>query len=174
VGKADFEQELNLKLFGQMNGRRYVEHNLDGLMRGDLLTRMQAYGRRHQTRPDSPTKCAAREPPAAWPAAGKLHIQGATVPLGSPPPPSQPRPADDPTHPSRLLPMPDLERRGDRRPEIRAAEADTGKVSGYAALFNTPRSTSAASSGGDPAGRLQPNPARRDDVVFLVATTAAG
>jgi HK97 family phage portal protein len=34
------EQELNLKLFGQRNGGRYVEHNLDGLLRGDFKTRM--------------------------------------------------------------------------------------------------------------------------------------
>src|SRR3546814_3682441 len=31
-----FEQQLNLKLFGQRRTTRKVEHNLDGLMRGDF------------------------------------------------------------------------------------------------------------------------------------------
>jgi HK97 family phage prohead protease len=36
------EGEMNLKLFGRLNNNRYVEHNLDGLVRGDLVARMTA------------------------------------------------------------------------------------------------------------------------------------
>jgi HK97 family phage portal protein len=39
------EQECNLKLFGQMNGRRYVRHDLDSLLRGDFKTRMEGLAR---------------------------------------------------------------------------------------------------------------------------------
>jgi phage portal protein BeeE len=31
------EGEMNLKIFGRLNNTRYVEHNLDGLVRGDLV-----------------------------------------------------------------------------------------------------------------------------------------
>lgn len=81
------EEEMNLKLFGQRNGGRYVEHNLDGLMRGDFLSRMEGItkaisgglmepnrGRRLMNWPDH-----------ANPAANDLFMQGATVPLGSQP-----------------------------------------------------------------------------------------
>jgi HK97 family phage portal protein len=39
-----FEQELNLKLFGQMSRTQYVELNVDGLLRGDFKTRFEGYG----------------------------------------------------------------------------------------------------------------------------------
>src|SRR3546814_3366020 len=40
-----FEQQLNLKLFGQRRTTRKVEHNLDGLMRGDFKARAEAVAR---------------------------------------------------------------------------------------------------------------------------------
>ncbi|WP_257540637.1 phage portal protein [Sphingobium sp. CFD-1] len=80
-----FEDELNLKLFGAANNRRYVEHSLDGLMRGDFLGRMQALamgvqngllmpdeGRALDNRPADPTGNGAR-----------LYMQGAMAPLGT-------------------------------------------------------------------------------------------
>ena len=79
------EDELNLKLFGAANNRRYVEHSLDGLMRGDFLGRMQALamgvqngllmpdeGRALDNRPADPTGNGAR-----------LYMQGAMAPLGT-------------------------------------------------------------------------------------------
>lgn len=36
------EQQMNLKLFGQRNNRRYVRHNVDSLLRGDFKTRADA------------------------------------------------------------------------------------------------------------------------------------
>src|SRR3546814_20040714 len=40
-----FEQQLNLKLFGQRRTTRKVEHNLDGLMRGAFKARAEAVAR---------------------------------------------------------------------------------------------------------------------------------
>src|SRR3546814_11615241 len=40
-----FEQQLNTKLFGQRRTTRKVEHNLNGLMRGDLKPRATAVAR---------------------------------------------------------------------------------------------------------------------------------
>jgi hypothetical protein len=53
-----FEEECNLKLFGQRNGGRYVEHNLDGLLRGDYATRMTGHAAASRTRSARPTKSA--------------------------------------------------------------------------------------------------------------------
>lgn len=95
---ADFEQECNLKLFGQMNGRRWVEHNLDGLMRGDLLTRMQAFAAGINTAQITPDEVRKLENRPSKPGGDQLFIQGATVPLGSSPSPAAPEP--DPADPS--------------------------------------------------------------------------
>jgi HK97 family phage portal protein len=91
------EEEMNLKLFGQRNGGRYVEHNLDGLLRGDFKTRADAVAALVQCavyKPEEGRKYMGQEP-SGNPAADKLYIQGATVPLeksgekpdtGTPPP----------------------------------------------------------------------------------------
>jgi HK97 family phage portal protein len=90
------EQEMNLKLFGQRNGGRYVEHNLDGLLRGDFKTRAEAVARLVNAavyKPEEGRKYMGQEP-SGDPNADKLYIQGATVPLeksgeakpGTPPP----------------------------------------------------------------------------------------
>jgi HK97 family phage portal protein len=92
-----FEQELNLKLFGQRNGGRYVEHNLDGLLRGDFKTRAEAVASLVQCAvysPETGAKYMGQEP-SGNPAASKLYMQGAMVPIedagkqpdtGTPPP----------------------------------------------------------------------------------------
>jgi HK97 family phage portal protein len=91
------EEEMNLKLFGQRNGGRYVEHNLDGLLRGDFKARADAVA--------ALVQCAVYTPNAGAqymgqelsddPLMDKHYIQGATVPLeksgeqqkpGTPPP----------------------------------------------------------------------------------------
>lgn len=81
------EEELNLKIFGAQNNRRYVEHSLDGLLRGDVKTRMEAYARAIQTGQLMPDEARALEnrPPDPTGAGAKLYIQGATVPLGEQP-----------------------------------------------------------------------------------------
>jgi HK97 family phage portal protein len=79
------DDELNLKLFGAENNRRYVEHNLDGLMRGDLLSRMQAHGQAVQNAIRTPNEVRALENLPPKPKGDELMIQGATVPLGTQP-----------------------------------------------------------------------------------------
>lgn len=76
------EEELNLKLFiGRRGPRRYAEHNLDAMLRGDLLTRMDALGKAVNSALLMPDEARALD--NRLPAAGgdKLYIQGATVPL---------------------------------------------------------------------------------------------
>ncbi|MBZ9808138.1 phage portal protein [Mesorhizobium sp. ESP-6-2] len=89
------EGELNLKLFGRGNSGRYVEHNLDGLQRGDFVSRMTGYGQAIQNGIRTPDEVRALENlPAKGEAADKLYIQGATVPLGTQPT-AAPVPAND-------------------------------------------------------------------------------
>ena len=79
------EEELNLKLFGQRNGGRYVQHNLDGLMRGDFTTRMEGLARAVQTSIITPDEARALENrPAKGGNADKLFMQGATTPIDAP------------------------------------------------------------------------------------------
>lgn len=80
-----FEDELNLKLFGQRRRSRYVEHSLDGLQRGDFKSRIEGLARAIQTGQLMPDEARALEnrPPDPNGAGAKLYIQGATVPLGT-------------------------------------------------------------------------------------------
>jgi HK97 family phage portal protein len=77
------EQEFNLKLFSPRNNSKFVEFNLDGLLRGDFETRMAGYAMAIQNAINTPDEVREME---NWPTQGgdaaKLHIQGATVPLG--------------------------------------------------------------------------------------------
>ena len=79
------EGELNLKLFGRGNNSRYVEHNLDGLLRGDFKSRMEGYGQSVQNAIRTPNEIRALENLQPLPEGDKLYIQGATVPLGTQP-----------------------------------------------------------------------------------------
>jgi HK97 family phage portal protein len=77
------EQEFNLKLFSARNTSKFIEFNLDGLLRGDFATRMAGYAQAIQNAINTPDEVREME---NWPTQGgdaaKLHIQGATVPLG--------------------------------------------------------------------------------------------
>jgi HK97 family phage portal protein len=77
------EEELNLKLFGAANNRRYVEHSLDAMMRGDFATRMAGMAQGIQTAILTPNEARTLDnrPPLAN--GDDLYIQGATVRLGS-------------------------------------------------------------------------------------------
>lgn len=77
-----FEQELNLKLFGR-SSNQYVEMNLDGLLRGDFKTRMEGYAQGIQNGVLKPNEARRRENLPDDAEGEKLMIQGATVPLGS-------------------------------------------------------------------------------------------
>ncbi|MBY0303671.1 MAG: phage portal protein [Sphingomonas sp.] len=80
---AALEGEMNLKLFGRMNGGKYVEHNLDGLLRGDFLTRMNGLARSVQSGILTPNEARGLEnrPQHLDPAADQLFMQGATMPI---------------------------------------------------------------------------------------------
>lgn len=75
------EEELNLKMFGRGRGNRYVEHNLDGLMRGDFAARMSGLSQAIQTAILTPNEARALENRPAKDGGDELFIQGATVPL---------------------------------------------------------------------------------------------
>lgn len=78
-----WEQELNAKLFGPRS-KSYVEFNVDGLLRGDFKSRMEALASGIQNALLTPNEGRDIEnrPRSEQPDADKLHIQGATVPLG--------------------------------------------------------------------------------------------
>ena len=75
------EDELNLKLFGQKRNARFVEHNLDGLQRGDFKSRMDGMAQAVQSGLLTPNEGRALDNRPAQDGGDKLFIQGATVPL---------------------------------------------------------------------------------------------
>lgn len=76
------EQEMNLKLFGQRNGGRFVKHDVDGLLRGDFQTRMEGLARAIQGGIKTPDEARLSEGlPAKGGVADQLFMQGATVPI---------------------------------------------------------------------------------------------
>ncbi|MET3602042.1 phage portal protein [Martelella mangrovi] len=86
----NFEQEINLKLFGQMRNSRYAEHNLDALMRGDFKSRIEGLARGVQSGILTPNEAREKENRPNKPNGDTLYIQGATVPLGTVSPSSAP------------------------------------------------------------------------------------
>lgn len=82
-----WEQELNAKLFGRTNTKNFVEFNQDYLLRGDFASRMAGYASGIQNGFLEPNEVRAMEnrPASSQDGADKLYIQGATVPLGTPP-----------------------------------------------------------------------------------------
>jgi HK97 family phage portal protein len=88
-----FEQELNLKLFGRRSSTQYAELNMDGLLRGDFKTRMDGYAQGIQNGILTPNEARRQENRPSMNNGDVLLIQGATVPLGSQPvnqPPAEP------------------------------------------------------------------------------------
>lgn len=75
-----FEQELNLKLFGR-GSKFYVEFNLDGLLRGDFKTRMEGYGQAIMNGVLKPNEARAMENRPDSEGGDKLFMQGAMVPI---------------------------------------------------------------------------------------------
>ena len=77
------EEEMNLKMFGAKRNNRYVEHNLDGLMRGDFKSRLEGLATGVNTALLTPNEARALDNRPAMPEGDDLYIQGATVKLGS-------------------------------------------------------------------------------------------
>lgn len=80
-----FEQELNLKLFGRTRNAQFVEMNLDGLLRGDFKTRMEGYATGVQNGVMMPNEARRKENLPDADGGDKLMIQGATVPITAQP-----------------------------------------------------------------------------------------
>lgn len=76
------EAEINLKIFGR-NSRTYAEFNVDGLLRGDFKTRMEAHATSIQNGIRTPNEVRDIENLEPMPEGANLMIQGATVPIGS-------------------------------------------------------------------------------------------
>jgi HK97 family phage portal protein len=76
------EHELNLKLFPR-GSDRYVEFNVDGLLRGDFQTRMQGHATAIQNGIETPNEARTMENRPALEGGDNLMIQGATVPITS-------------------------------------------------------------------------------------------
>lgn len=74
------EAELNLKLFGR-GSSRFVEFNMDGLLRGDYMTRMTGNSTAIQTGQLTPNEARAMDNREPLEGGDVLYIQGATVPL---------------------------------------------------------------------------------------------
>ena len=93
------EQELNLKLFGRLNTRQFVEFSVDGLLRGDFKTRMEGYSTSIQNAIMTPNEVRRKENFADMEGGDMLLVQGATVPLANQvdPPEPQPAPVVDPS-----------------------------------------------------------------------------
>ncbi|MGN6307308.1 MAG: phage portal protein [Mesorhizobium sp.] len=89
-----FEDEANLKLFGRGKTGKYIEHNLDGLQRGDFKSRIEGIARAIQTAQITPNEARGLEnrPKHSNPDADELLVQGATVVLGKQP--TQPAPPE--------------------------------------------------------------------------------
>lgn len=77
------EEELNLKLFGPANNKRYCEHKLDALLRGDFKTRIEGLARAVQTSIMTPDEARGLENLPPKEGGDQLFIQGATVPLAT-------------------------------------------------------------------------------------------
>jgi len=80
---GEFEQEMNLKLFGPTNSKRFVRHDLQSLMRGDLKSLMEGLATGVQNSLMKPNEGRKRLSLPDDPDGDKLMIQGATVPVGS-------------------------------------------------------------------------------------------
>lgn len=74
------EQEITLKLFGR-GSPLFVEFNLDGLLRGDVKTRMEAHATSIQNGIRTPNEVREIENMEPMDGGDVLMIQGATVPL---------------------------------------------------------------------------------------------
>ena len=76
------EQEMNLKLFGRESDFE-VRFNVDGLLCGDLKTRMEAHATAIQNGIKTPNEVREKEGMEPLSAGNDLMIQGATVPIES-------------------------------------------------------------------------------------------
>jgi len=89
-----FEDELNLKLFGRTGRKMTVRLNLDGLLRGDFKTRMDGHATAIQHGISTPNEARKLENRGDLDGGNVLYIQGATVPMAGQTAPVPPPPPD--------------------------------------------------------------------------------
>jgi HK97 family phage portal protein len=89
-----WEQELNAKLFGVQRGR-FVEFDLNALLRGDLISRMAAYASAITNAVMAPNEARRRENLPDAPGGDRLFINSASVPIDSLPAAGAPGGEDD-------------------------------------------------------------------------------
>ncbi len=75
------EQEMNLKIFG-MSSPRFVEFNMEGLLRGDFQTRMGGYATAIQNSINTPNEVRRRENLPPMDGGNELVLQQNMMPLG--------------------------------------------------------------------------------------------
>jgi HK97 family phage portal protein len=75
-----FEQEVNLKLFGR-GAAQYVEFSVDGLLRGDFKTRMDGYAQAIQHGVLTPGEAREAENRPRLAGDDRLYMQGAMMPI---------------------------------------------------------------------------------------------
>lgn len=75
------EKEFNLKIFGRHSRARYAEFNLDGMLRGDFVSRFEGYSQGVQNAILKPNEIRRLENLPDDPFGDQLMIQGATVPV---------------------------------------------------------------------------------------------
>jgi HK97 family phage portal protein len=78
-----FEKQANLKLFGRGNREFYVEHDLDGLMRGDLVSRADALAKMINSGQLTPNETRTINNRPTLSGGDRLLVQGAMVPADS-------------------------------------------------------------------------------------------
>lgn len=80
--QKQFEQELNLKLFGRSSNVQYVEGNMDALLRGDFRTRMEGHARAIAAGVSTPNEARRLENRPSMDGGDRLFMQGAMAPVG--------------------------------------------------------------------------------------------
>lgn len=78
-----FEQELNLKLFGWTSNTQFVECNMDSIVRGDFKTRMEGLSRAVAAGLLTPNEGRRTDNREDKPGGDRLFMQGAMMPLDS-------------------------------------------------------------------------------------------
>ena len=79
--QRQFEQELNLKLFGRTSNVQYVEGAMDAILRGDFKTRMEGYAKGIGSGVLKPDEARALENRPSAPGGDQLFMQGAMMPI---------------------------------------------------------------------------------------------
>lgn len=77
------EKQANLKIYGRGNRQFYLEHNLEGLMRGDLKSRAEAIAQKINSGQVTLNEARALDNRPELPGGNSLLVQGAMVPAES-------------------------------------------------------------------------------------------